>query len=95
MALAIFVSSEPIAHGENVPPSFPPCSPLCFPSPPPLRQVEDLQFRIEEQGVISGDQLETVEEATQQRVVELSRELEREREEFQKAREELQVCVSV
>lgn len=55
------------------------------------RQVEDLQFQIEEQGVISGDRLETTEEATQRKVKELEQQL---REESQRAREELQAARS-
>ena len=39
------------------------------------RKVEDLQFRLEEQGVISGDQLETAAENSQQRVKDLEQSL--------------------
>lgn len=56
-----------------------------------LRQVDDLQFRLEEQDVISGDQLETTTEVSQQRMTRLEKELQEEREEGRRLREQLQV----
>lgn len=55
------------------------------------RQVDDLQFRLEEQDVISGDQLETTTEVSQQRMTQLEKELQEEREEGRRLREQLQV----
>ena len=51
------------------------------------RQVEDLQFQLEEQGVISGDQLETATEDSSQKLMELQRELEQEKFSVQEAKE--------
>ena len=56
--------------------------------------MEDLQFQLEEQGVISGDKLEVVEEGTQQRVTELEEQLAREREESSSLRHQLLTRVS-
>lgn len=53
------------------------------------RQVEDLQFQLEEQDIISGDKLEVVEEGTQARVAELEEQLAREKEESSKMRQQL------
>lgn len=55
------------------------------------RQVDDLQFRLEEQDVISGDQLETTTEVSEQRMTQLEKELQEEREEGRRLREQLQV----
>ena len=55
------------------------------------RQVDDLQFRLEEQGVISGDRLETTAEVNQRRLTQLEVELEEEKKEGQKLREQIQV----
>ena len=57
------------------------------------RKVEDLQFQLEEQGVISGDKLEVVEEGTQQKMAELEGQLAREREETSRLRLQLQTQV--
>ena len=59
------------------------------------RQVDDLQFRLEEQGVISGDKLETTAEVNQRRLTQLEVELEEEKKEGQKLREQIQVRSSV
>ena len=55
------------------------------------RQVEDLQFLLEEQGVISGDRLESVEEGTQARLSQLEDQLRREKETSNQLRERLEV----
>ena len=57
---------------------------------PVHRTVEDLQFQLEEQDVISGDKLEVAEEGTQQVLVELEAQLVREREEAARLRLQLQ-----
>lgn len=67
----------------------PPCC-VCY-----CRQVDDLQFQLEEQGVISGDQLETATEGSSQKVKNLSHELEQERRLTQQLRDQLKVCVCV
>jgi hypothetical protein len=54
------------------------------------RTVEDLQFQLEEQDVISGDKLEVAEEGTQLVLVELEGQLVREREEAARLRLQLQ-----
>lgn len=51
--------------------------------------MEDLQFQLEEQGIISGDKLEGVEEDTQVRVTQLEEQLAREREDTNKLRQQL------
>lgn len=56
--------------------------------------MEDLQFQLEEQGIISGDKLEVVEEGTQVKVAELEEQLAREREESHRLRQQLQVQVN-
>ena len=56
--------------------------------------MEDLQFQLEEQGVISGDKLETVEEGTQATLAQLEEQLVREREDNATLREQLQVHVT-
>lgn len=43
------------------------------------RQVDDLQFQLEEQGVISGDQLESAAENSVQSLTKVTEELEKER----------------
>ena len=48
--------------------------------------MEDLQFQLEEQGVISGDKLEVVEEGTQLKLAELEGQLAREREDSARLR---------
>ena len=55
--------------------------------------MEDLHFQLEEQGVISGDKLEVVEEGTQLKVAELEEQLTREREETARLRQQLQTQV--
>ena len=70
-----------------------PCELLC--SVLHCRQVDDLHFRLEEQGVISGDQLETTAEVNQRRLTQLEVELEEEKKEGQKLREQIQVRSSV
>lgn len=55
--------------------------------------MEDLQFQLEEQGVISGDKLEVVEEGTQARLADLEEQLASEREESANLRKQLQVQV--
>ena len=57
--------------------------------------MEDLQFQLEEQGVISGDKLEVVEEGTQMKLAELEEQLAREREETSKLRLQLHTQVVV
>ena len=57
------------------------------------RQVEDLQFQLEEQDVISGDKLEVVEEGTQAKLAQLEEQLAREREESATLRQQLQAQV--
>lgn len=57
---------------------------------PAHRTVEDLQFQLEEQDVISGDKLEVAEEGTQLVLVELEGQLVREREEAARLRLQLQ-----
>ncbi len=46
----------------------------------PCRQVEDLQFQLLEQGVISGDQLERTAESSEEQVTTLTSQLGGERE---------------
>ena len=53
--------------------------------------MDDLQFQLEEQGIISGDKLETATESNEHRLVDISIELERERESNTRLREELEV----
>ncbi len=55
------------------------------------RQVDDLQFQLEEQGVISGDQMETATETSTQQVSNLSRALQQERKLTQQLRDQLKV----
>lgn len=58
--------------------------------------MDDLQFQLEEQGVISGDQLESATETNVQQVKSLTAELERERKLTQQLRDQLKVskCVA-
>ena len=53
--------------------------------------MDDLQFRLEEQDVIIGDQMETTTKVSQQRMTQLEKELQEEREEGRRLREQLQV----
>ena len=56
--------------------------------------MEDLQFQLEEQDVISGDKLEVVEEGTQAKVSQLEEQLVREREDSARLRQQLQAQVN-
>ena len=56
-----------------------------------FRQVDDLQFQLEEQHVISGDQLETVAESSTNQLTVISRQLEDEK----KANVQLQEQIKV
>ena len=56
-----------------------------------FRQVDDLQFQLEEQGVISGDQLETATETSAQSLTKLTEELQEERRIMQQLRNQLKV----
>lgn len=53
------------------------------------RKLEDLQFQMEEQGIIIGDQLETATESSAQQVSRLTRQLKDEREDKQRLLEQL------
>lgn len=55
------------------------------------RQVDDLHFQLEEQGVISGDQLESATETNVEKLTGLGRELEEERRLTQQLRDQLKV----
>ena len=55
--------------------------------------MEDLQFQLEEQDVISGDKLEVVEEGTQLKLTQLEEQLAREREESSKLHQILKTQV--
>lgn len=66
----------------------PPCVYYC-------RHVDDLQFQLEEQGVISGDQLETATEGSSEKVKNLGQELEQERRLTQQLRDQLKVRMCV
>ena len=57
----------------------------------PLRQMEDLQFRFEEQGVISGDQLESVAGDRETVITDLQSQLDQERKNTARLQEQLQV----
>ena len=63
----------------------------CWPASYLCRQVDDLQFQLEEQGVISGDQLESATETSVQQVKSLTAELEKERKLTQELRDQLKV----
>ena len=56
--------------------------------------MEDLQFQLEEQGVISGDKLETVEEGTQATLAQLKEQLAREREKLETVEEGTQASLA-
>jgi len=56
------------------------------------RQVDDLQFQLEEQHVISGDQLETVAESSTNQLTTIIRQLEEEKKANTLLQEQLQVC---
>lgn len=51
--------------------------------------MEDLQFQLEEQGIISGDKIEVVEEGTQKILSDLEDRLTKEKEESTRLREQL------
>ena len=53
--------------------------------------MDDLQFQLEEQGVISGDQLESATETNVEKLTGLGRELEEERRLTQQLRDQLKV----
>lgn len=53
--------------------------------------MDDLQFQLEEQGVISGDQLESATETNIQKVSNLTEELKKERKLTQELRDQLKV----
>lgn len=56
--------------------------------------MDDLQFQLEEKDVISGDQLESATETSDQKVADLTRKLEEERRLTQQLRDELEVPVA-
>lgn len=55
--------------------------------------MDDLQFQLEEQDVISGDQLESATETNVQKISNLGQELEEERRLTQQLRDQLKVSV--
>ncbi len=55
------------------------------------RQVDDLQFQLEEQNVISGDQLETVAESSTNQLTVIQRQLEEEKALNSQLQEQVQV----
>ena len=57
--------------------------------------MDDLQFQLLEQGVISGDVLEKTEETSEQQVATLKRQLEEERKKLKVMEERLEVLVAV
>ena len=59
------------------------------------RKVDDLQFQLLEQGVISGDVLEKTEETSEQQVCTLKKQLEEERKKLKMMEERLEVLVAV
>ena len=53
--------------------------------------MDDLQFLLEEQGIISGDTLETATETNQQKLANLQQELSQEKEATKQLQEQLEV----
>lgn len=60
---------------------------------PLCRKVDDLQFLLEEQGVISGDTLEIATETSAQKLSNLQQQLDEEKEISKKLQQQLEVCV--
>lgn len=65
----------------------------CLRVPYLCRKVDDLQFLLEEQGVISGDTLETVAETSQQKLASLEKQLNEEKENSKRLQEQIEVRV--
>ena len=57
--------------------------------------MDDLHFQLEEQGVISGDQLESATETNVEKLTGLGHELEKERRLTQQLRDQLKVIIMV
>lgn len=57
------------------------------------RKVDDLQFLLEEQGIISGDTLEIATETSEQKLTNLQQLLNDEKENSKRLQEKLEVCV--
>ena len=59
------------------------------------RKVDDLQFLLEEQGIISGDTLEIATETNEQKICNLKKQLDEEKENSKKLQEQLEVSICV
>lgn len=57
------------------------------------RQVDDLQFQLEEQNVISGDQLETAAESSTNQLTVIQRQLEEQKTANAQLQEQIQVWI--
>ena len=60
---------------------------------PLCRKVDDLQFLLEEQGIISGDTLEMATETSAQKLRNLQQQLDNEKENSRRLQQQLEVCV--
>jgi hypothetical protein len=58
---------------------------------PPYRKVDDLQFLLEEQGIISGDTLEIATETSAQNLSNLQQQLENEKENSKRLQQQIEV----
>lgn len=60
---------------------------------PPYRKVDDLQFLLEEQGIISGDTLEMATETSTQNLSNLQQQLDNEKENSKRLQQQIEVFV--